>query len=291
VIGLAFGTMRGARRGMGSDIAGSRPYRRGDLLDKIAWGASARLSSARASDEFIVREHYADEAPYVVAVCDRRPGMFGFAPPLPWLEKHVAMRVAVELILQSALEARGFVGYLDFADSEPFWKPPQSERGLFEVTRRLDGNGFAAPEDNLSLALAHLEQHRRALPTGSFAFVLSDFLTSPSEHAWWGALEYFWDIVPVVIQDPIWEQSFPDVSGIVVPFFDPAAGRVTHVRLSAGEAAERKAENEERLHRLVVSFRELGLDPILISSSERGDVLLSFLEWSEERRAREGRGW
>ena len=41
--GLAFGTMPGARRGVGSDVAGSRPYVRGDGVDSIDWSASARF--------------------------------------------------------------------------------------------------------------------------------------------------------------------------------------------------------------------------------------------------------
>ena len=86
-----------------------------------------RRGSRRAtgSDEFIVRERFAEEAPRVVIVCDRRPEMAFFRPPLPWLDKAQAMRQTVELILASAALAGGFVGYLDFADGEPYWLPPQ----------------------------------------------------------------------------------------------------------------------------------------------------------------------
>ncbi len=73
LMGLAFGTMPGARRGVGSDVAGSRPYVRGDNVDAIDWSASARISAARGTDEFVVREHFADDAPRVVIVVDRRP--------------------------------------------------------------------------------------------------------------------------------------------------------------------------------------------------------------------------
>src|SRR5204863_1209167 len=87
VIGLSFGAMHSARRGLGSDVAGSRPYRPGDDVDAIDWPASAKLSTARGSDEFIVREHYADEAPRVVVFCDRRPALAATRAPLPWLDK------------------------------------------------------------------------------------------------------------------------------------------------------------------------------------------------------------
>jgi len=83
VIGLSFGTMRSLRRGTGTDVAGSRPYRPGDDMDAIDWAASARISTARGSDEFIVRERFAEESPKVVIVCDRRPEMSYFSPSLP----------------------------------------------------------------------------------------------------------------------------------------------------------------------------------------------------------------
>ena len=50
-----------------------------------------------------------------------------------------------------------------------------------------------------------------------------------------------------MIQDPVWEQSYPDVGGLVVPFEPPdgtAGGGL--VRLSTAEADRRREENEER---------------------------------------------
>ena len=41
LMGLAFGTTP-RRRGVGSDVAGSRLYVRGDSMDAIDWSASAR---------------------------------------------------------------------------------------------------------------------------------------------------------------------------------------------------------------------------------------------------------
>jgi uncharacterized protein (DUF58 family) len=287
VIGLSFGTMRSLRRGTGSDVAGSRPYRPGDNMDAIDWAASARLSSARASDEFVVRERYAEEAPKVVVVCDRRPGMAHFQAPLPWLDKALAMRRAVEQILVSAAEAGGFVGYLDFADGEPYWRPPQGDRKLGEVRdERLPSSEFRAPPDTLERSLAHLAEHRRTATAGTFVFVLSDFLPPPSKEAWLQALEHRWDLVPIVIQDPTWEQSFPDVSGIVVPMRDATTGRVADVRLTAAEATARRSANEERLRALAEAFEGLDIDPIFVSSSEPAELLTSFLAWTELRRVR-----
>ncbi len=126
VSGLPFGGVTSLRRGHGSDVAGSRAYVRGDPLSTIDWRASARLSTARGRDEFVVRERYAEEAARVVVLCDYSPSMALYAPPYPWLSKPAVVRSATELIVQSALAGHAAVAYLDFAgaderDGNPYW--------------------------------------------------------------------------------------------------------------------------------------------------------------------------
>ena len=256
VIGLSFGAMHSARRGMGTDVAGSRPYRAGDDVDAIDWAASAKLSAARNTDEFIVREHYADEAPRVVIVADRRPEMALFPPGLPWLSKPRALATATGLIVESTLAARGYVGYVDHGDGdpqEPFWHPP--------------------------------------LQSGSFVFVLSDFLGSTDDSVWIAVRERRWDAVPVVIQDPVWEQGFPDVAGVVVPLAEPGTGRIHYARFSAREVRERRARNEARLAAILEGFRQLDIEPVLVSSADEQDIFWQFTEWSEQRMFWRGQGW
>src|ERR671932_2832113 len=98
LVGLAYGAMHSARRGTGSDVAGSRPYRPGDDIDAIDWPASAKLSAAHGQDEFVVRERFAEEAPRVVIVCDRRPSMALYGAPFPWLSKPDAAGAIVDAI-------------------------------------------------------------------------------------------------------------------------------------------------------------------------------------------------
>jgi len=281
VLGLAFGGLHSARRGHGSDVAASRPYRPGDDVGKIDWSASARLSLARGTDEFIVREHFAEEAPRVVVLSDRRPSMSVFGEEWPWLRKPEAIRQSVRLIGDSAVAARGLLGYFDEGEEAPFWHPPRSEGEL----GRLDlERPFGAPDDTLVHGLRYLIEQRRDLPAGTFLFVLSDFLVQPERDDWLWALERRWEIVPVVIQDPIWEQSFPDVAGMVIPF--EQAGLV---RLSAAEVAQRRESNEERRRDLLYDLRALDLDPVLVSSHEPRDVLFSFLSWADQRLFTRGR--
>ena len=290
-MGLAFGAIHGARRGIGTDVAGSRPYRPGDDRDAIDWPASARLSSARGTDEFIVREHYADEAPRAVIVADRRPEMALCPPEFPWLRKDEAMRAAAELIAESVAEARGLVGYLDFAEGgeQPFWRPPSSQTERWAVSEQhVFHPTFNAPADTVERAFDFLSSHRRAVPPGSFVFVLSDFLARPPRDVWERALDRHWDLVPVVIQDPVWEQSFPLLDSIVLPLAG-AGGKRRLVRLQPGESAERRREHERRRDAVLAEFRSLGMHPILVSSTEREALYHGFLNWSSEREFARGR--
>jgi Protein of unknown function DUF58 len=287
LIGLAFGAVRSVRRGMGSDVASSRPYQPGDDVDTIDWNASARLSSARGTDEFIVRERFAEEAPRVVILCDRRPEMSLYPENLPWLSKSTVMLEAGKQIADSTAKARGLVGYLDYAngDPEPFWRPPHSQQDFWRVKEsHLLWPHYRAPKDNLTEAFRHLVNSRRSLPPGSFVFVLSDFLAPPAAEMWATVLELPWEIVPVIIQDPTWEQSFPPVSSVVVPLADPSTGALKSVRLSRREAATRKRGNEDRLAQLLESLRGFGLEPLLLATTDRNEIYRSFLTWADLRR-------
>jgi len=253
-------------------------------MDTIDWNATARLSSALGRDEFVVRAHFADEAPHVVVVCDRRPEMALYPPPFPWLSKQRAMRAAAMLIRESAASVHALVGYLDFAGDEAYWCRPEGERRVVAaIDERLEDGRYTATRDTVERALEQLGAYRSALPPGTFVFVLSDFLAPPPPDAWVAALAHRWDIVPVVIQDPVWEQSFPAVGGIALPFGDPATGRVHEVRLTEAEADARRHENEDRRRRCLEAFADLGVEPILLASAAPDDILVRFVAWADER--------
>jgi hypothetical protein len=280
VIGLAFGGVRSVRRGVGSDIASSREYRPGDDVAWMDWAASAKLSAARSDDHFIVRERFADEAPRVVVLCDRRPSMSIPSSLLRKLDKPRALLTALELIGASAHAARSLTGYVDHAYGEAYWRPPRSERlaepGTFD-------RPFHAPPDTVSRGLAVLGDHRRDLPTQAFVFVLSDFIVPPDMDAWQRALEHMWELVPVVIQDPMWERSFPDVGGVSVGYAEPETGRVVPIHLTRREARRLRDEHEGRYERLVKDFRSLGIEPVAVHSHDYADMLAAFLRWADLR--------
>jgi uncharacterized protein (DUF58 family) len=253
VAGSAFGAMRSRIRGAGLDLVGSRPYRPGDDVRRIDWHASARLSARQGSDEFVVREHLTDEATEVVVAVDRSPSMALSPPWLPWLRKADAAREAAALIHDSALAAACAATHLD-----------------------------GEPGGSIGDALDGLLAARRGPPPGALVFALSDFLAPPDER-WQAALGRGWDLVPVAIQDPLWERSFPDVAGALLPLADPATGRVRATRLSAGEVAARRLANERRFEQLVQAFHALGLDWVVLASSDRGHVYEAFVDWAHGR--------
>jgi hypothetical protein len=303
LLGTAFGGFTSVRRGEGSDVASSRPYEPGDHVHSIDWKSSARVSSATGSDEFIVRERHAEEMARIVIVVDKRPEMQLYPPSLPWLRKPQAVAAAVELLAASALHQRALVGYADggshpgeVAAGEHFWKPPRAQGGSWQ-SELVDGMRayldapFDAPVASVDGTLAFLTGFRGALPLGSIVFVLSDFIYPLDQAAWARGLELGWDIVPVVVQDPVWEQSFPDISGVMTPIADPRGGRLQFVRLDARDVAERRAGNEDRFAELSRDFLGLGLDTVLIGSADPAAVIRSFLAWVEGRVLVRGGRW
>jgi uncharacterized protein (DUF58 family) len=283
--GLPFGDLPSRRRGLGSDIIGARRYEPGDPVASIDWFASARLSSATGGDEFVVRQRAADEAPRVAIVVDRRPAMGLYPAPLPWLSKRDALREAAAAIAASAAAARADLASLDYADGGDSWLPPGRRGRAWQIAERQGGEtSFRAPDDNLERALAFLAQRRAEVPRGAFVFVISDFLAGPSAEAWQRAVARGWDLVPVVIQDPVWERAFPDVAGVAVRVADPRTGGTSLVRLSRRQVRRRRAANEERYRALIGELQSFGLQPVAIESSDPATVDAAFVEWAEQRR-------
>jgi hypothetical protein len=207
-----------------------------------------------------------------------------YASPFPWLDKAAALAEAVSAIVTSALFAHSDVASVDFAGGGAYWLPPGRREQPWLISERQRGAPFDAPEDSLEQGLAHLARRRASLPRGSFVFVVSDFLAPPPAAAWLGALANDWDLVPVVIQDPEWERSFPATGSVAVPLADPRGGRPALVRLTRKEASERRAANEARFVRLVGELRSLDLEPVVLDTSDPLGVDRAFLEWAEARR-------
>jgi hypothetical protein len=245
IAGLPYGDTRSVRRGGAFDPIGSRPYRPGDDPRRIDRHASARLSAVSNRDELIVREHHAEERLSVALAIDQSPTMTLHPPGLPWLHKPAAVAELDDVVTASAQRNRSRLV-------------------------RLTG----LPVDDAP----------RSLGTGSIVFLVSDFLSFPADEAWEDAFARGWDVVPVVLQDPTWEQSFPDISGICVPLADQY-GRLRPALLTRREAVRRRSENEARYGTILERLEDLGLEPVPLGSSELDDVLEALLAWAALRRS------
>ncbi len=251
--GQTAGTRRSLRRGDGDEVVGSRPYRPGDPVSSIDWAASARLSAARNTDVFVVQEHFAAERPRVAIAIDQRSAMSLYERPFPWLDKGDAVRVVTDLIVRSARAAR-----ID----------------VLEEPRR---------SKDLGTSLRALTLQRARLPTGSFVFVVSDYLGELDPRHWVRLRARAWDVTPVVVQDPTWEQSFPPVGGITIPLVAAGGGDVREAWLSRREATHCREAHEGRFRSLLGRLRRLGFDPVVIDNSDPDVVLGTFLDWAARR--------
>jgi hypothetical protein len=275
--------MRSRRRGLGLDVAGARPYQAGDDVRGIDHRASAKLSSARGDDELVVREFLTEESVRVVVVVDRSPSMGLFPDGLPWLSKPAALVEAVRVILCSAADSHCLAGMLD-ASSPRCWLAPDGRTDADHLIGQASGSTFDAPSQALDDALRLMIEIERGLYAGTFVFVASDFMRSPTSSVWDAMIARGWDVIPVIMQDPIWEQSFPAVAGALLALADPASGRSHNVRLTEAEVSERRLANETRCEALNEWFETLGVDVVQISSEDPDEVLTAFSRWAIGRR-------
>ena len=100
---------------------------------------------------------------------------------------------------------------------------PRRRRGLCDDRRerdprRVPRTGALMPYEagegaTLGAALAELSERERSLDAGTFVFLFSTSCELPPDAVWESAAARGWDLVPVIVQDPLWEQSFPEVAG------------------------------------------------------------------------------
>jgi hypothetical protein len=137
---------------------------------------------------------------------------------------------------------------------------------------------------SLDGCLRTLVRHAAGVPAGTFVFVVSDFIDAVSPKLWTTLRSRRWDVTPVVVQDPTWEQSFPAVGGVLLPVREAGVGEVREILVSRREARERAAFNERRIERLLAVFARLGFDPVVLDSSDPSDVAACFDRWAHRRR-------
>ena len=214
--------MRSARRGTGSDVAGSRPYRPGDDIDTIDWDASARLSAARAptSSSCASASPTRRRASSWSAIAG--PEMSLFPDWLPWLSKPEAVRTATLMIADSTIAARGLGGYLDLAEGDVFWRPPRSQREEWRLEQR---RPFGAPQDTVTLSFQHSRPCGRRCRRGASSSSSPTSSSAVERRSGSARSSGAGTSCPSCVQDPTWERTFPDVSGAMRASRRSAHGR------------------------------------------------------------------
>ena len=285
-VGVRFGQHRSPRRGQGDEVAGTRPYRPGDRPTWIDWPASARLSAARGTDEFVVREFFADTAPLVALAVDRRPRMELYGPPLPWLDKPAASAAAIAAIgratprpaASSPTSTSGEGARIGSLQGRR-WRCSSASR---RAARPIPVPPGRRPLDGCLLALI---RHASSFPAGTFVFVVSDFIDAVSPGIWLKLRALRWDVTSR-------RRPGSDV-GAVVPGRRrrPAAG--PRCRRPARSARSWSADARRARGRKPTSgasspcsavFARLGFDPVVLGSSEPTAIAEGFDRWASRRR-------
>ena len=255
LIGLAFGAVESVRRGRGYDVAGSRPYVTGDpvAVDRLEGLGAALVRS---------RERRVRRARAVRGGGAARRRRVSTAGPRWALPRRLARGSeaggGARRSSTSSSRARSprtaCFGYLDLAGRREVTSgaPPRSQADAEEVEERLREAPFDAPADGVSPA--RLEQLERAAPRPArparFVFVVSDFLDAAAARGLVARRRRgAGSIVPVVVQDPTWEQDFPAIAARRDAGPRPGdAGGLTSVRLSSAARSPRAATaNRARL--------------------------------------------
>jgi uncharacterized protein (DUF58 family) len=280
IIGSLFGSAPSRRRGDSDDVVSGRPYQIGDDVRRIDWATSARLSAIRGEDHFVVRESYGEEAPFVCFTLDRSPSMALYPREYPWLHKPDAVRLIAEVVALSARHYHCPLGFLD-ADN---WRPPSTSTGPDELMRLLKEGGYDRSEETSDSLFGRLRAVEHMLPGGSFVFCCSDFLEVPSERTLAQVADAEWELVPVIVQDPLWEQSYPEAAGeVALPVCDEA-GRFRLLRQSRAEVRWRRQKHEARLRRLEELFTGYGFPPIVIAEMGPAALAEAMMSWNVRRR-------
>ncbi len=279
IIGSLFGNAPSRRRGSSDDVVGSRPYQVGDDVRRIDWATSARLSALRGEDHFVVRESYGEEAPIVCFALDRSASMALYPREYPWLHKPDAVRQIADVV---ALSAGHYHCPLAYLDAET-WQSPSTSTGPEDLEQLLDQGRYDRSGDTIDSLFRRLRSVEHLLPGGSFVFICSDFMEVPSERTLAMVIDAEWDLVPVVVQDPLWEQSYPEAAGeVALPVCDEA-GRFRLLRQGRAEVRDRRQEHEARLRRLDELLTNYGFPPIVLSELGPAALIDALRSWHARR--------
>ena len=135
------------------------------------------MSAARGIDEFVVRDHFAEDAVRIVVVVDRSRSMALFPDWLPWLDKQAAVREVGRMIVASGAVTNALIGFAA-VDGREARVVPAGAIGP-SGAQSSSGSRPARPTARRTASTGRSSfcpARPRTVPPGTFVFVLSDFL-------------------------------------------------------------------------------------------------------------------
>ena len=209
-----------------------------------------------------------------------------YPPELPWLHKPVAVAAAGRMIVDSALAAQGLSRVpRPCQPTDPRWLPPRRWQDAPHIREHeLPRSTYTAPANNLTLAFRHLA-HAAGPPARARSSSSSRTSSPPGA----GRLA---DGGRPRLGRRAGRPAGPSLGAVL-----PGGGRhgtaARRARRRAParaahppEAEERREANERRHAALLRTFAALQLDPVLLSSTDTGEILRAFMRWHERRRHR-----
>ena len=246
--GLPFGDLR---------VAPPRPRQRrdrlaartepGDPVSTIDWRATRALSAATGRDEFIVRER-ARRRRAARRARARPPAGDGALPAAAAVavEADGAARGRRPRRRERRRRARRRRLARLRGRRAAHWLPPGRARPAASSSRTRSATTPRSTRPRTTLdARVRRSSARlaRDLPGRQLRLRPLRLPRAAAPRRWLDAAAHGWDVVPVVIQDPVWEQSFPDVAGAALPVADPATAALELVRLSRARGARAARAN------------------------------------------------
>ena len=295
LMGLAFGTTPGGRRGVGSDVAGSRPYVRGDSMDAIDWSASARrLGGAghrrvhrpralrrRRAPRRDGRRPASGDGAHVARTSPGCGRTRRFARRRRWSPTASPRRAGSSGTSTSRrARTRRSGGRRPRAGS-----PGRSGSGTCSTPRTGRRRTTSRSRSSSSRGTA------ARFPGGSFLFVLSDFLAQPARGTSGSASS---STGGTSSRSSCRTRSGSRASRRSTASSSRSPARTGACGSCACRAASRRsaaARTSQRRDALLDEFAGLGIEPVLLSSADHEHVLAALMEWAANREFEHGRGW
>jgi len=248
------GNYRSAILGQGLAFQEVRPYQAGDDVRNIDWNVSARMNEA-----FIKVFSEEREMTVMLIVDVSESALFGSGQVN---KRRLATEVAAVLAF-SAIAHNDRVGLIATSDVVEKVIPPQKgkKHGLLVLREILE----LEPQRHGTNLTVGLETLLHVAKRRTVTFLLSDFLTQGYERALAlaGARH---DVIPIVLTDPL-DRDLPDVG--LAEFEDLESGEFVSVDTSSPKVrAAIKASVDKKRAEQAQLFRKLGLDSVVVSTSE-----------------------